>query len=103
MSTVPRPADSGRPAETNREGTRYGLAIFPQHAALLAASAIDPEVARERGYVSVDTLTRLESAGFAKRQQRKPGLLIPIHDVTGSVTRPRRCGSPRAPGRPTAR
>ena len=32
--------------------TGYGLHIFPQHAALLAASAISPEVSRERGYVS---------------------------------------------------
>jgi Protein of unknown function (DUF3631)/Domain of unknown function (DUF3854) len=63
----------------------YGLAIFPQHAALLAASAISPEVARERGYVSVDTRARLDSPGFAKWQQRVPGLLIPVHDTSGAV------------------
>ena len=49
--------------------TGYGLAIFPQHAALLEASAIDPEVSRERGYVSVDTKTRLESGEFSKGQR----------------------------------
>ena len=58
----------------------YGASIFPQHAALLEASAISPEVARERGYVSVDTKSRLEGAGFSPYQRRVPGLLIPVHD-----------------------
>jgi hypothetical protein len=65
--------------------TDYGIAIFAQHAELLAASAIAPEVARERGYVSADTKPRLESLGFSKRAQQVPGLLIPIHGVTGEV------------------
>jgi Domain of unknown function (DUF3854) len=63
----------------------YGLSIFPQHAALLKASAIDPEVARERGYVSADTKKQLERYGFASYQQRVPALIIPVHDVTGAV------------------
>lgn len=63
----------------------YGLHILPQHAALLADSAIPPEVVRERGYVSVDTKTRLEGPGFGGYQRRTPGLLIPVHNVTGSV------------------
>ena len=63
----------------------YGLHLFPQHAALLEASAIDPEVARERGYVSVDTKARLESAGFRDYQRRVPGLLIPVHDTSGAI------------------
>ena len=66
--------------------TGYGLHLFPNHAALLAASAIGPDVARARGYVSVDTGTRLESAGFAKSQRRNtPGLLIPLHGTDGTV------------------
>jgi uncharacterized protein DUF3854 len=65
--------------------TGYGAAIFPQHAELLAASAITPEVARERGYVSVDTRRRLDSAGFKHYQQRVPGLAIPVHDTSGAV------------------
>jgi Protein of unknown function (DUF3631)/Domain of unknown function (DUF3854) len=66
--------------------TGYGLHIFPQHAALLKASAIGPEVSRARGYVSVDTGTRLEPAGFAKSQRRNtPGLLIPLHGTDGTV------------------
>jgi hypothetical protein len=65
--------------------TGYGMHIFPQHAALLEASAIPPEVARERGYVSVDTKKRLEPCGFTKGQQVIPGLLIPVHGTDGTV------------------
>jgi hypothetical protein len=64
----------------------YGLHILPQHAAMLQASAIDPDVARERGYVSADSKKQLERYGFASYQQRAPALLIPVHDVTGAVT-----------------
>lgn len=65
--------------------TGYGLHIFEQHAQLLSGSAIDPEVARERGYVSVDTKRTLEGAGFARYQRRVPGLLVPVHDTSGAV------------------
>jgi len=64
----------------------YGLHIFPHHAKLLEKSAISPDVARARGYVSVDTGTRLVPAGFAKSQRRTvPGLLIPLHGTDGTV------------------
>jgi hypothetical protein len=63
--------------------TGYGAAIFGQHAALLEASAIDPEVARERGYVSVDTKAELSRRGFRRSQQHAPGLLIPIFGTDG--------------------
>jgi hypothetical protein len=63
----------------------YAASILPQHRAMLTASAITPEVATERGYVSVDTRKRLESAGFQPYQRKVPGLLIPVHDVTGTV------------------
>jgi replicative DNA helicase len=63
----------------------YGAAIFSQHAALLEASAISPEVARERGYLSVDTKKRLETAGFAPFQRTIPGLLIPIRGTDGEI------------------
>ncbi len=65
--------------------TGYGLHIFGQHAALLAASAISPEVARERGYVSAGEKTRLERAGFAKSQRVVPSLLIPIYGTDGEL------------------
>jgi len=66
--------------------TGYGLHIFPQHAQLLSASAISPEVARERGYVSVDEKTMLlrHNSKFSKAC-RVPGLLIPLHRIDGSV------------------
>jgi hypothetical protein len=37
----------------------YGAGIFPQHTELLAASAITPGAARDRGYVSVDSKAQL--------------------------------------------
>jgi Domain of unknown function (DUF3854) len=67
------------------DGAPYGLGLFDQHQTLLRASAITPDVARERGYVSVDTRARLDRAGFSKVQRRVPGLLIPVYGVTGDV------------------
>ena len=63
----------------------YGLSIFPQHARLLEDSAITPEAARARGYVSVDTKKRLEGLGFERYQRSVPGLLIPAHRADGST------------------
>ena len=65
----------------------YGLpeVIFPQHAQLLEASKIDPDVARERGYVTAAEKTRLERAGFAKSQRVVPSLLIPIYGTDGEL------------------
>jgi len=63
----------------------FALSVFPQHQALLAASAISPEVARERGYVSADSRKMLERYGFAGYQQRVPALVIPVRDVTGAI------------------
>lgn len=65
--------------------TGYGMGLHDQHAAMLAASAVPPDVAHERGYLSVDTKNRLEKAGFGPRQRNVPGLLIPIHGVGGDV------------------
>lgn len=63
--------------------TGYGGAILPVHIGQLAG--ISEDVARERGYVSVDTKRRLDSAGFKDYQRRVPGLLIPVHDTSGAV------------------
>lgn len=62
----------------------YG-ALFPQHAAMLAASGITPEHAFARGYQSVDTRTRLEAIGVTKAGRNVPGLLIPSLLVDGST------------------
>lgn len=66
--------------------TTYGEHIFPQHAKLLAGSAISPEAARERGYVSMDSRAQLKrySAGFGGKCP-VPGLLIPLRRHDGSV------------------
>jgi replicative DNA helicase len=63
----------------------YGGGLFDQHQQLLAASAVSPEVARERGYVSVDTKKRLADLGFEHYQQRTPGLLIPVWNELGAL------------------
>lgn len=65
--------------------TGYGLSIFPQHAAMLAASGITPEHARARGYRSVDTKTRLDALGVTKTGRNVPGLLVPSLRADGST------------------
>jgi hypothetical protein len=53
---------------TEHSGPGYGMGVFPQHATKLKSSAINPEVARERGYVSADTKTGLHRHGFSLAQ-----------------------------------
>jgi hypothetical protein len=65
--------------------TGYSAALLALHIGQLVGSGISEDVARERGYVSVDTRRRLDSAGFKPYQQRTPGLLIPVHDTSGAV------------------
>jgi hypothetical protein len=59
--------------------------LLPQHAQLLAASAIDPEVAVARGYRSVTEKVVLERYRFGRAQRRVPGLLVPVWSVWGEV------------------
>jgi hypothetical protein len=63
----------------------YGGGLLPQHAEKLASSAISPEVASERGYLSADNKSQLERYGFGPSQRRPPALVIPLHGVTGDV------------------
>lgn len=63
----------------------YSMAVFPQHAEMLAASGVTPEHASARGYVSVDTKTRLDQLGVTKAGRKVPGLLIPSRDKAGQV------------------
>lgn len=63
----------------------YGARLLPHHAELLAASAIDPEVARERGYRSADTKAALTRLGFGSAQALAPALVVPLWGVTGEV------------------
>lgn len=47
-------------------------------------SVIKPELIQERGYRTIKAAKELSSLGFAPRQQRVPGLLIPIFAPDGS-------------------
>jgi len=76
--------------------TDYGGRLFEQHEALLRESAISPEVAAERGYVTADTKTRLAEAGFKHYQRQVPSLLIPVYDEHGvTVLHQHRPDTPR--------
>lgn len=63
----------------------YGSGLFDNHQQMLAASGIPPERARARGYVSVDTKTRLEQLGVTKAGRNLPGLLVPSLRKDGST------------------
>lgn len=65
--------------------TTYGIALLPQHAAMLAASGITPEHARARGYQSVDTKQRVRNLNITDSGCGVPGLLIPERRIDGSV------------------
>ena len=73
------------PEPANPNGRVGGLGLLPQHATMLALSAIDAGVARERGYRSITSTNDLRQLGFSAAQQRVPGLLVPIHGVDGRV------------------
>ncbi|MDT5134342.1 MAG: hypothetical protein QOE41_3653, partial [Mycobacterium sp.] len=63
----------------------YGLHLFDHHATLLRESAISEDIARERGYCTVDQREQLGALGFTSVQQQVPGLLIPVYDEVGAV------------------
>jgi hypothetical protein len=90
----PPDKEEGRPGRNGLHHTTpaatipdYGLALFAQHSELLTASAISPEVARERRYVSVDTRAQLKRYNdrFSSRCP-VPGMLIPLRRLDGSVS-----------------
>ena len=59
--------------------------LLQAHLDHLKASAISVEVIKARGYVSALGKAALREAGFSKAQQRTPGILIPLHGVSGPV------------------
>jgi hypothetical protein len=61
------------------------LKLLPNHAQMLADSAIAPAVAKERGYRSITDPKALLALGFAPRQARTPGLLLPVHTTDGII------------------
>jgi len=58
--------------------------LLSEHLVHLRDSAISIEVIRERGYRSVLGKKELADLGFSWRQQRVPGILIPLHGVDGT-------------------
>jgi hypothetical protein len=63
----------------------YGARLFAQHAAMLAESAISPDHARARGYVTVDAKVRLELLRVTKAGRNVPDLLVPQLRKDGST------------------
>lgn len=59
--------------------------LLIEHYKHLRSSAISLEVIKERGYRSVLGAKQLADYGFSKAQQRRPGILIPLHGVDGTV------------------
>lgn len=73
-----------------------GLELSAEHWAMLQASAISSEVARERGYRTVTKKVELASLGFKNYQCRTPALLVPVRAPGGAVSIYQlRCNEPR--------
>jgi hypothetical protein len=78
-------------AETNNNGSEPDDAAYakdyshllPGHLQLLRDSGISAEVARARGYRSIETKAGLKNYGFSESQRIVPSLLIPHFDVIG--------------------
>lgn len=68
-------------ARRRRDGA-YGPKLSQEHVDYLVKRAVAPDVAKARGYESVADPAE---HGF-KRQQRRPGLLIPVWSVDGEVS-----------------
>jgi hypothetical protein len=64
----------------------YPATLLPQHQQVMRASAVSPEVCRQRGYVSIDSRAQLKrfSRGFSNKSPL-PGFLIPLRRADGSV------------------
>jgi DNA polymerase-1 len=65
------------------------LPLAQHHVKALVESGITPEIARERGYRTIETgrvaeLTELEPTAFGRRSCHA-GLLVPSHGVTGGI------------------
>ena len=52
---------------------------------LVEESGIQSEVIRERGYRTITDTKELAAIGFAPKQQRVPGLLLPVYAPDGSL------------------
>lgn len=59
--------------------------LLPHHQRLIAASAISPTIAADRGYRSICTKAEAAELGFPPYQCRVPGLVHPIWTVHGRI------------------
>lgn len=80
---VAPPAAVGAPESVRDSGPP---ALAPEHAALIKASMISDDVARERGYRTVTKKVELEKLGFGDKQRQVPALLIPVFGPSGDRT-----------------
>ena len=58
------------------KGSSEGASLADNHSELIAASAIDPEVANQRGYFTATRKNQLAALSFPPSQQLVPSLLI---------------------------
>jgi Domain of unknown function (DUF3854) len=66
-----------------REYCKDGSQLSDAHLKLIKDAAIEPKVARERGYRTITTKAELERCGFGQSQRITPTLLIPIFGPMG--------------------
>jgi hypothetical protein len=59
--------------------------LAEQHRRRILQSCVAPEVARARGYRSIDVKAELRRLGFTDAQCRVPALLLPVWNVFGEV------------------
>ncbi|MEI6914775.1 MAG: DUF3854 domain-containing protein [Armatimonadota bacterium] len=70
---------------TPSDGNAGTARLLKQHADLIGASAISPQVSAERQYRSVSSKAEIRKLGFSESQSIAPTLLIPIYDVQGEL------------------
>lgn len=85
IPTLPNQPGGAFKPNTNQDGADYGPSLLPQHQKILRESGIAPEVARARGYRSIQTRKEIRDAGFGDHQGNFPALLFPIHNVGGRL------------------
>ena len=81
--TASKDGDQAQPQDTSAIAYCQEHLSDAHRAMLLDESAISPEVVRQRGYRTVTSPKDLADLGFAPRQRKVPGLLLPLHPTDG--------------------
>src|SRR5439155_17635493 len=84
LHAAPDAEEAGEAPQIGGAIVRWG-GLSSVHQALIESSAINVEVAHERGYRTVEDSDELTALGFTEAQARVPALLIPVHGVDGEV------------------